>query len=103
VFKNLERLSLSNPDPFVHLTSRNNAIADLRIILEFAGRTGKIHPWRSSVASNLLLKICTQFNLKKKGLTVLQLIGKNGCIQTDEIAESIAEFECRVAGNLINY
>ena len=93
MLKNLERQSLPNPDPFVHLVSRDDAIADLRIILEFAGRTGQIHQWRSSVASNLLLKICTGFNLKK-GLIVLQLISKNGGIQ--------AEFECRVAGNLIN-
>ena len=102
VFGNLERQAMPKSIPFSHSISKEDSIGDLREILDFC-RTQPWNTWQVPGSKRVLrlLKLCTHLDAKKEGLAVLDLLSCNGGIEDYEMAEAIAEFECRVAGKLI--
>ena len=81
------------------LVNKEESIEELRKLLKFC-------IWNGSASSDSdrayrLLILCTYLKARPEGLSLLDVFGKKEGICDDRVAEAIAEFECRVAGNLV--
>ena len=86
------------------LPSKEESIEHLRKLLDFCNfeprRTWRQRDVDSSSEDKALrlLKLCTHLNAKAEGLLLLDMVAKEEGIRDEQVAEAIAEFECRVAG-----
>ena len=107
----LEKQVQPTLEAFTHRCSREDSLEDLRKLLHFC----HVEPWiawKEPAADEArrivrLLNLCIVLEAKAEGLFLLDLLGKEFVhqgatfyegIRNHQVAEAVAEFECRVGG-----